>query len=99
MFTSDLEIGKLFTLSPSTAEWVPDGQIQALYYIRTFSVTVAQLKQIVEEWELHYRYYDEAREWIYQIKLRPGLGDDVPCYIRYVRMSQEREDGVTATAY
>jgi hypothetical protein len=81
MFISDREIADVLDLRPSTAISQPEEGKDALFYLRTFTLTCGQLRNIIAEWEHANMYFEEATLWIDEMKFKH---DHDLIFVRYV---------------
>lgn len=85
---SDAELESIFELSRSTAATRAPAPGHAIYYMRSFRLTVRHLLDIIAEWEsvgTPHLIFDECESWKEQTEY---VALDEEIYIRYVGMSQ-----------
>jgi hypothetical protein len=87
LLISTNELCQILELRLCTKETSPQEGVAAIYYIRTFPITVGALKSIIASWETAHRRYDPVPFWSTFIELNK-LHDNQLLYVRYIGMSQ-----------
>lgn len=80
MFVTDDELRKVFTLRSVDRDSVP-GAYESIFYVRSYPVSVGQLKKIVRDWEDEGLNYTEMQVWMDAVNEKDE--EDAVC-IRYI---------------
>ncbi len=84
MLVSDKDLALLMRLETSTQDCPQSEKGSTVFYIRTFTLKVSQLRQLILEWESSEAYFHQSKIWWEATR---GIEGDPLIYLSYVDMT------------
>ena len=85
----DSVLSSMFSLKEDNglSNYVKSPDTPIIFYLRSFSMTVSQLKSIVDDWETRKYYYGEATTWL---SMTAAMSSEEIVYIRYIGATERK---------